>query len=247
MEEIKVVGMLDIKGTEQIRRVYSTEGVSPTISTMQGGNRQPKILVHKCIAALRGREPTDRTIGVHTSQRLEPNFNGLCNTLTTVQKDNLVMEKSIEMVDFRYDEGFRTREEGKISPTLPSTHLRTSSLSGQPFVKIKQNTKAGYEECKIGGVADLSYPESKTRRDRVQNNGDTCPTITAQSNEICRIETEYRIRKLTPKECWRLMGFTDEDFEKASKVNSNTQLYKQAGNSIVVNVLEGIFKELINE
>ena len=53
------------------------------------------------------------------------------------------------------------------------------------------------------------------------------------------------IRKLTPKECWRLMGFSDEDFEKASKVNNNTQLYKQAGNSIVVNVLEAIFKELI--
>ena len=56
---------------------------------------------------------------------------------------------------------------------------------------------------------------------------------------------EFRIRKLTPKECWRLMGFDDSDFEKAEKVNSNTQLYKQAGNSIVVNVLEKIFKNLL--
>ena len=56
---------------------------------------------------------------------------------------------------------------------------------------------------------------------------------------------DLRIRKLTPKECWRLMGFDDEDFEKASKVNSNTQLYKQAGNSIVVNVMEAILKELL--
>ncbi len=54
-----------------------------------------------------------------------------------------------------------------------------------------------------------------------------------------------RIRKLTPKECWRLMGFTDEDFEKAQAVNSDTQLYKQAGNSIVVTVLEAIFKEML--
>ena len=55
----------------------------------------------------------------------------------------------------------------------------------------------------------------------------------------------YRIRKLTPKECWRLMGFTDEDFEKARKAGvSNTQLYKQAGNSIVTDVLFYIFKEL---
>jgi DNA (cytosine-5)-methyltransferase 1 len=53
-----------------------------------------------------------------------------------------------------------------------------------------------------------------------------------------------RIRKLTPKECWRLMGFDDADFEKAEKVNSNSQLYKQAGNSIVVNVLEEIFRQM---
>ena len=54
-----------------------------------------------------------------------------------------------------------------------------------------------------------------------------------------------KIRKVTPKECWRLMGFTDEDFEKARSVNSDTQLYKQAGNSIVVQVLEAIFKEML--
>ena len=55
----------------------------------------------------------------------------------------------------------------------------------------------------------------------------------------------YRIRKLTPKECWRLMDFSDEDFEKAAEVNSNTQLYKQAGNSIVVNVLFAILGQLL--
>ena len=56
-----------------------------------------------------------------------------------------------------------------------------------------------------------------------------------------------RIRKLTPKECWRLMGFDDEDFEKAAKVNSNAQLYKQAGNSIVVNVLQAILSNLLSD
>ena len=56
---------------------------------------------------------------------------------------------------------------------------------------------------------------------------------------------QLRIRKLTPKECWRLMGFDDEDFEIASQVNSSSQLIKQAGNSIVVNVLEEIFKQLL--
>lgn len=58
----------------------------------------------------------------------------------------------------------------------------------------------------------------------------------------------FRIRKLTPKECWRLMGFDDEDFDKAQAAGiSNTQLYKQAGNSIVVNVLEGILSNLLQE
>ena len=59
------------------------------------------------------------------------------------------------------------------------------------------------------------------------------------------IYNDLRIRKLTPKECWRLMGFDDDDFEKARKVNSDTQLYKQAGNSIVVNVLVGILYNLL--
>ena len=90
----------------------------------------------------------------------------------------------------------------------------------------------------------MSYPNSETRRGRVQDEGKTCPTITT-CGEICRVENEYRIRKLTPRESWRLMGFTDEDFEKAQEVNSDTQLYKQAGNSIVVNVLEEVFKKLL--
>ena len=108
-----------------------------------------------------------------------------------------------------------------------------------------------------GGVADLSYPTSELRRGRVQGGGDISPTLTSQSMGICRIErnemenTEiieeqprYRIRKLTPIECWRLMAFTDEDFYKAQAVNSNSQLYKQAGNSIVTTCLMAIFSQL---
>jgi len=58
-------------------------------------------------------------------------------------------------------------------------------------------------------------------------------------------EEKLRIRRITPRECFRLMGFTDEDFDKAKAVNSNTQLYKQAGNSIVVQVLEAIFSQML--
>lgn len=57
----------------------------------------------------------------------------------------------------------------------------------------------------------------------------------------------YAIRKLTPLECWRIMGFSEEDFHKAEAVNSNTQLYKQAGNSIVKDVLMAIFKQMVEQ
>ena len=71
-----------------------------------------------------------------------------------------------------------------------------------------------------------------------------CHTITTPHNTLFILQNK-KIRKTTPLENWRLMGFDDKDFEKAEKVNSNTQLYKQAGNSIVVNVLMAIFKELL--
>jgi len=150
----------------------------------------------------------------------------------------------IKMCDFRYDEGIRPRKE-LACPTLTAEHLGGTSPSGQPFVMIKQATKEGAISCNCGGVANLLYPTSKTRRGRVQDNGDCCPTITAEENGICRIENQYRIRKLTPLECWRLMGYTDEDFHKAESVNSNTQLYKEAGNAIIKQVLMNIFKGIL--
>lgn len=81
-----------------------------------------------------------------------------------------------------------------------------------------------------------------------QEDGDVAPTLSAGSNGNIRyVETIYRIRKLTPRECWRLMGYTDADFDNAAKVNSNSQLYKQAGNAIVKQVLMAIFAQMIPE
>ena len=222
--EQKIGNIFGFTGGNYAGNVYDKDHLSPTLNTMQGGCKQPMI-IDSTIVAMRGRNPTnpsDRTPGIELEQMLEVNGNGTSNCLTSVQKDNLVMEK----------------------------------------VKIKQATKQGYIECEVGGVADFSYPDSETRRGRVQDNGNTCPTLTAESQDICRIEqvgqissdnsqygtvigenglcstlqagthgyansciaTQYRIRKLTPRECWRLMDFSDEDFEKAEEVNSNTQL-----------------------
>lgn len=149
------IGTLDIKGQDNIKRVYSSEGISPTLTNMQGGNRQPKIATKKAsgnekvIVASRGRYVNTNNQTV-TKQQFEINNTGCTNALTTVQKDNYVLE--------------------------------------EPF----------------------------------------------------------KIRKLTPKECFRLMGFKDRDINILIENNiSNTQLYKMAGNSICVPVLECIFKQLI--
>lgn len=71
------------------------------------------------------------------------------------------------------------------------------------------------------------------------------PTHTAGHGNTPKIVDNLRIRKLTPKECFRLQGFDDESFHRAEAVNSNTQLYKQAGNSICVPVVEHITKALV--
>lgn len=106
--------------------------------------------------------------------------------------------------------------------------------------KVKEATKLGYSIAYEGDSINLEQPSSKTRRGRVGKQ--MTNTLTTSCNQA--VVQNYRIRKLTPLECWRLMGFKDEDFNKSEEVCSNTQLYKQAGNSIVVPVLEGIFKNM---
>lgn len=210
------------------------------MSTMQGGNQEPKILEeqipckldkmpnghldsldnaeicdintptantvtsryykgigsHKdnmCIVAMRGRNPdnpSDRTVGNPTEQRLEVNMQGTSNCLTSVQKDNLLLENNIQKV-------------GQIS-----------SNGSQCGTVISDN---GISANLVAGTHGYA------------NN---------------HIATQYRIRKLTPRECGRLMGVSDEDISKMAAVNSNTQLYKQFGNSIVVDVMCAMFKNL---
>ena len=113
----------------------------------------------------------------------------------------------------------------------------------QPKILIKNATKQGYIEATNGDGVYISAIEKK--RETVQKN--KIQTLkTSPDVGVVVGEDKLRIRKLTPKECWRLMGFSDEDFEKAKNIpTSNTQLYKQAGNSIVVNVLEKIFRNLL--
>ena len=126
-----------------------------------------------------------------------------------------------------------------ISPTI-------DTMQGgyrQPLVTIDDNVSN--DEIKINVIGNHS-PSGHDASRIVDENG-LAPTVKENHGTVTATIQNYRIRKLTPKECWKLMGFDDEDFEKAEKVNSNTQLYKQAGNSIVVDVLENIFIELFKQ
>lgn len=153
---------------------------------------------------------------------------------------------------FRYPErGVRKRtvsgyvELTNIAGTLTARHCGDyTSDRNTGVVEIKNATKSGMLPARVGDGIDTSYPSSNTRRARVQPG--RCSTITTHGTAGVLMDTSpVRIRKLTPKECWRLQGFTDEQFEKAAAVNSNTQLYKQAGNAVTVNVVEEIGKHIM--
>ncbi|EAC2786819.1 DNA (cytosine-5-)-methyltransferase [Listeria monocytogenes] len=148
---IIVSGELEGTGREQSNRVYSEKGLAPTLTTMQGGGQEPKVLL------------------------------------------------------------------------------------------VREATKKGYAEAaKYDGI-NLSMPESETRRGRVAKQ--MASTLDTGCQQGVVVE-EIRIRKLTPRECWRLQGFPDWAFDAAAKVNSNSQLYKQAGNSVAVPVIVAIAENL---
>lgn len=164
---------------------------------------------------------------------------GLSPTLTTNKGEGIKMViRKYGIFDTKesiHQAGSVYNQEG-LSPTL------TTMEGGwrQPCIEVLEGTKKGYAEAYEGDSINLSYLDSATRRGRVGKQ--MSQTLTTQ--QTIGVYENSKIRKLTPLECWRLMGFDDEDFYKAEKVNSNSQLYKQAGNSICVSVLEAIFKEL---
>jgi len=164
----------------------------------------------------------------------------LCST--TTQKDPLKVLIENEIKQFgvlqpNYNQSGVVYEIDGISPTIRA--YQGGNL--EPKIRVKEATKQGYQEAEIGDSVNLSHPNSKTRRGRVGKQiANTL--LTGESQGV--VEPDFRIRKLTPKECWRLQGFPDWAFDKAQEVNSNSQLYKQAGNSVTVNVISAIAQGL---
>lgn len=188
-------------------RVYSGDGLAPTISTKPGGNTEPKI-----------------AIPVLTPDRAEKRQNGR-----------------------------RFKKDGEPMFTLTGQDRHGIAI------EVKEATKQDYTECRVGiDSVNFSMPNSKTRRGRVgQENANTLDTSCNQgifvqvSEELVVYAVWYEkcqcyiaIRKLTPKECFRLQGWTDDYFEKAQFVNSDSQLYKQAGNGVTVTVIEAMARKM---
>ena len=126
------------------------------------------------------------------------------------------------------------------------TELNKKMITSDGNVKRYINSDK-IDKFEEGDAADISFPNGYGKGNRVHKGIVPCLAVASVKQIIVKEGNmnNLRIRKLTPRECWRLMGFDDIDFDKASKVNSDSQLYKQAGNSIVVNVLEAILTNLL--
>lgn len=271
------VGQVSNEGS-QSGMVYDTNGLSPTICSGCHGYAIGNILVNDepFIVASRGRNPdnpSDRTTGSTTEQRLEANMNGTTNTITTVAKDNYVMEPII------YDDYNSRIPQDQDAITTLTTNCGASAVRNgvkiiEPVVCeqrtdeelrfFKDNvvgTLRTIDACgdkrviepddmnpvRIGNIYGEQFGTGYAGN--VWDQDSVSPTImTAQGGNrqpLVVDNVKWRIRKLIPKECWRLMGFSDKDCDRASKYVSGSALYKQAGNSIVTSCLVAIFYSLL--
>lgn len=197
-------------------RVYDKDGISPALTTMSGGSRQPMIIT------LGNVNPSQRGMNgnVYSSEGLSP-------TLTTNKGEGLKITEPLACASRgRYNKDGSTEQRLEINDTGCSNALTT--VQKDNYILEPNNV-----------IVDDIY---NNRDPRIYE--EYSPTIRAERQGLKTIDSDLRIRKLTPRECWRLQGFTDEDFDKVNGKISNTQLYRQSGNTVTVTVLEAIFKNL---
>ena len=284
------------------------ETYARAVTTNAGSRMDDNFIKEPICASSRGRNPenpSDRTAGIYLEQTLEFNKDGCTNTLTTVQKDNYIVEPKI----IQRGHGFNKGGEFEEAPTITANgKYQENNFIVEPLAYDEQNGYIRQDGCVGTLTTDGSSPKHNNRviEPRVINSlkgktqygwhfeqevydenglaravkagggsgnipkviqvGNIVETDSFGGNPQCgriysadgcsptlntmqgggrepKIVNNYRIRKLTPRECWRLMGVKDEDFNKLHAI-SNTQLYKMAGNSIVADVLVAIFRNL---
>ena len=279
-DEINKIGF--INQDTQASQVYGTDGISPTLTSGTHGYAQGYIKEPFCVA-MRGRNlenKNDRTAGANLKQTLEINSQGTTNCLSTVQKDNLIVEPQVinplkDKTEFGWHFEQNVFDVNGITRALKSSEGSGNKLK---IIEPQLNQVAqidGFEsEGRVydangiartikdggGGGAKTGWYkvedpelniignvfESGGQAGKIYNIDSISPTVSGQRVNSQGYLNTSRIRRLTPLECFRLQAFGDEFFHKAKSVNSDTQLYKQAGNSITVTVLESIIKNLLH-
>jgi DNA (cytosine-5)-methyltransferase 1 len=245
-------------------RVYSDVGLAPTISTKPGGNTEPKVSIlldasYPTLTTNKGEEikTSIKIIGeINSSQDGKIlSTDGIAKCHSAGHNNNPKIAIPVLTPDRveKQQNGRRFKEDGEPMFTL------TGQDRHGVAVEVREATKQGYSERRVGiDAVNLSVPGSKIRRGRVGKEvANTLDTSCNQgifvkvSGELIVYAVWYEkyqcyiaIRKLTPKECFRLQGWSDDYFEKAQFVNSDSQLYKQAGNGVTVSVIEAIAEKL---
>lgn len=233
--------------THQAGSIYDKEGVSPTLSTMQGGWQQPAIIDD----AYKSRSPR---VYDEVSPTLRAGRHELkVGHSASVSKPILNRQNSPQIVASRG----RKDAEGKYTQQLEKrTDEHTNTITSVQKDNLLLEPKAEYGRMGKQAV-DAVNDHSDNLKDgdtinpfnkNISSQDGICPTLTTRPEGFKTAIlpfSQLRIRKLTPLECWRLMGISDEDYEKTKRASvSQSQLYKQAGNAIVVDVLEGLFNQL---
>lgn len=229
-QSVVKIGNVNPSGNGMNGEVYQANGLAPTLTTNKGEGQKIAIPVLT----------PDRAEKRQNGRRFKPDGEPMF-TLTAQDRHGVVVGNEIKKygtIEPNFNDSGVIYETDGIAPTLRA--YQGGNL--EPKIRVKEATKQGYAEAEIGDSVNLSHPNSKIRRGRVGKQiANTL--LTGESQGV--IEPDFRIRKLTPRECWRLQGFPDWAFDKAQEVNSNSQLYKQAGNSVTVNVIAAIAKELL--
>ena len=217
----------ELLNCDSTNRFYDVNGISPCLNTMQGGDREPKIAVVGNV------NPSGSGMNgqVYSSDGLAP-------TLTTNKGEGAKIAIPVltpDRVEKRQN-GRRFKDDGE--------EMFTLTAQDRHGIMVKEATSKGYAEALPGDSVNISHPNSNTRRGRV-GKGIANTLLTGEEQAV--VTNNFRIRKLTPRECWRLQGFPDWAFDKAKEVNSDSQLYKQAGNSVTVPVIADIASRLESE
>lgn len=215
------------RGNPSPYRVYSRDGISPCLTTHSGGENSPHVI---------------QPFGIDKS----------CNKPRKIDIANCIIA--------REDSGVSNHKAKGTAIAIPvlTPYVETPTTSGGGEIKVKEAVKKGYTEATKGDSINFAFPNSKLRRGRVGKQ--VAQTLDTSCNQAAVVEIaedckawaiwsdKYNcylaIRKLTPRECFRLQGWQDEYFERAEQFNSNSQLYKQAGNGVTVTVIQHIAERM---